>query len=298
MGLFSRKVTEPVSDAGLLPNNFSSLCQSQQQQQHTRQKHSFTDPPNTYCAAPSQAQRPPRPSASPYGHGSYNKSQPHFYSTGYQTPQPQWLPPLPQKQNMAMAQSTGYSGCYQQQQFGMAMISKPTIFMVDPPPDAIAPMPSKSQLSSRYNDMSKRFSDIMTMIDCESLRGDEEDLFACGSSEQDHHKQKKKRRQRKNRSDGDKDDDFEGGGSEGVEQRREVRFSEDETQERALFKPSRKEKSSGRKTGEGKKVSGKHDKDKIQPTRVAASVVSGTYFSKVDQYANSRLPDNLPPLAL
>lgn len=38
-------------------------------------------------------------------------------------------------------------------------------------------------------------------------------------------------------------------------------------------------------------------KDK-QTCNVAASVVSGNYFSKVEQYANSKLPANLPPLSL
>ena len=43
-----------------------------------------------------------------------------------------------------------------------------------------------------------------------------------------------------------------------------------------------------------------HTKDhpKGQTTAVAASVISGGYFAKVDMYANSRLPMNLPPLKL
>ncbi|GKT94870.1 LOW QUALITY PROTEIN: lipase class 3 [Colletotrichum tofieldiae] len=37
---------------------------------------------------------------------------------------------------------------------------------------------------------------------------------------------------------------------------------------------------------------------KVQSTAVTASVVSGNYFAKVELYANSRLPMNLPPLRL
>jgi len=40
------------------------------------------------------------------------------------------------------------------------------------------------------------------------------------------------------------------------------------------------------------------DHPKGQTTAVAASVISGDYFAKVDLYANSRLPLNLPPLRL
>ncbi|ROV91119.1 hypothetical protein VSDG_07843 [Cytospora chrysosperma] len=41
-----------------------------------------------------------------------------------------------------------------------------------------------------------------------------------------------------------------------------------------------------------------HDSPKGQTTAVAASMVSGSYFAKVELYANSRLPMNLPPLKL
>lgn len=41
-----------------------------------------------------------------------------------------------------------------------------------------------------------------------------------------------------------------------------------------------------------------HDAPKGQTTAVAASVLSGNYFAKVELYANSRLPMDLPPLKL
>lgn len=41
-----------------------------------------------------------------------------------------------------------------------------------------------------------------------------------------------------------------------------------------------------------------NDSPKGQTTAVAASMISGSYFAKVELYANSRLPMNLPPLKL
>lgn len=49
--------------------------------------------------------------------------------------------------------------------------------------------------------------------------------------------------------------------------------------------------------GRAKKVS-KKDNPKGQTTAVVTSLASGGYFAKVDLYANSRLPDDLPPLRL
>lgn len=57
----------------------------------------------------------------------------------------------------------------------------------------------------------------------------------------------------------------------------------------------------GQPTGTSKKKN-EHRKQsghpKGQTTGVAASVISGNYFAKVELYANSRLPMNLPPLKL
>jgi len=48
----------------------------------------------------------------------------------------------------------------------------------------------------------------------------------------------------------------------------------------------------------GRRDHHRRDQPKGQTTAVAASVMSGTYFSKVELYANSRLPMDLPPLKL
>ncbi|KAK2007288.1 alpha/beta-hydrolase [Colletotrichum eremochloae] len=59
----------------------------------------------------------------------------------------------------------------------------------------------------------------------------------------------------------------------------------------------------GAKSGKGasgakKRTKEKDSSSKVQSTAVATSVVSGNYFAKVELYANSRLPMNLPPLKL
>lgn len=138
---------------------------------------------------------------------------------------------------------------------------------------------------SAYDDISKRFNDVMTMIDCECLDGSEMDLFSCSPSTSDARHDKSRDKHRPSRK----------------EPRRTK--SVDDLEERALFKPSKKVKESevkkhhsGDKTKASKEKSS--DKDKIQPANVAASVVAGTYFSKVECYANARLPSNLPPLSL
>lgn len=46
------------------------------------------------------------------------------------------------------------------------------------------------------------------------------------------------------------------------------------------------------------KKSHRKDAPKGQTTAVASSLISGSYFAKVELYANSRLPMNLPPVRL
>lgn len=138
---------------------------------------------------------------------------------------------------------------------------------------------------SAYDDISKRFNDVMTMIDCECLDGSEMDLFSCAPNPSDGRNDKSRDRHR--------------------QARREPRRTKsvDDLEERALFKPSKKAKEpevkkhhSGDKAKTSKEKSS--DKDKVQAANVAASVVAGTYFSKVECYANARLPSTLPALSL
>lgn len=99
---------------------------------------------------------------------------------------------------------------------------------------------------STFDDIAFRLNNVLTLIDNESLKGNEMDLFACRQ------------------------------------------LPPPETQPSSSSKPSKK--------------SSKDNKDKgckVQPTaEVAASVIRGNYFSKVELYANSKLPKNLDPFAV
>lgn len=145
---------------------------------------------------------------------------------------------------------------------------------------------------SAYDDMYRRFDDVMTMIDCENFKGHELGLFSCDSQSSDTYRHKSRREQ--------------------PESTRRSRRSKsvDDTQERALFKPSKRAKETAVKkdhTGEKHKQSsgtavddknGDKDKDRGQSANTAANIVAGTYFSKVECYSNSKLSADLPPLAL
>lgn len=136
---------------------------------------------------------------------------------------------------------------------------------------------------SAYDDMYRCFDDLMTMIDCENLKGHEQGLFSCEAPSSDAYRYKTR------------DEDKQ------VARRPRKSKSVDDLQERALFKPSKKAKEASVKkdhTGE-KKSSGTANKDKEKgQTNTAANIVAGTYFSKVECYANAKLPADLPPLAL
>lgn len=71
----------------------------------------------------------------------------------------------------------------------------------------------------------------------------------------------------------------------------------------ACRQPTRVEQESKEVIKSGKKGSKDRDREKsaksnVQPCDVAASVVRGDYFSKVELYANSKLPKDLPPFAV
>jgi hypothetical protein len=95
-----------------------------------------------------------------------------------------------------------------------------------------------AQIAQSTNALYDRFNDIMTLIDHEKVKGNENTLFNCAIADQE---------------------------------------PKTDQVDKGLGKVKNKEKSS---------------------CNVAASVVSGNYFSKVEQYANSKLPSTLPPLSL
>lgn len=106
------------------------------------------------------------------------------------------------------------------------------------------------QGSSVMNQICERFNDVMTSIDLEKYRGNENKLFVC--------------QQESNSSTSDVSTDGQ------------------------LVRKSKKDQST------------KKDQDQSKGVKVAvaSSGISGNYFAKVDLYANSRLPMNLPPLKL
>lgn len=118
---------------------------------------------------------------------------------------------------------------------------------------------STNVASAAYDDIRTRFDSVMTLIDCESLSGHEKSLFLC---------------------------------QEPTPQNSLVPYNPQPPIEPA--------ENTDRALGFGKKRSGDQKKkaQSSQTAHVAASVVSGNYFSKVELYANSKLPMNLPPLRL
>ncbi|KPM37826.1 hypothetical protein AK830_g8734 [Neonectria ditissima] len=117
MGWFSKKKTKkPTTTA-------SALSKPQQ----VAQKPPFAAPPNVYAARPQQPppqqhqhqlpqQRPlPRPNL-PYGHQYGAQSQPHFQPAGYLPAPSGWTPPVPTYQPVIVNHQHYYMGGGQQQQ--------------------------------------------------------------------------------------------------------------------------------------------------------------------------------------
>lgn len=273
MGLFtSSKITSTTSDHRHTQQS-QITYHGHRDRRLAGRKYSFTDPPNVYLSPPPP---PPPPApisrpAPPYRH--HNHSQPAFRPAGY-LPAPPATTTVDWTAPPALLMNAGVNTMQQ-----MASSCRWT--------GAVGEI---AKAVPAYDDISKRFNEVMTLIDCESLKGHEMDLFSCTAKPTD---------QRRGRP-RDKLPQTHG-------EARRTR-SADEDGERALFKPCQKKKESEVKkhhSGE-KKSSGKpskekladREKDKIQPANVAASVVAGTYFSKVQHYANSRLPSDLPPLSL
>jgi hypothetical protein len=109
-----------------------------------------------------------------------------------------------------------------------------------------------------YGDLSSKFDELMTMIDQEKLCGNESKLFDL----QPHNNSPY--------------------GNPG------------HAATTSALVPVSNERGFGKSSSKNQ-IKEKH---KIQPTVVAASVVTGNYFSKVDLYANSKLPYDLPRLAV
>ena len=132
-------------------------------------------------------------------------------------------------------------------------------------------------LAPLYDDLCAGFDDVMTRVDMDKLCGSEREVFECGP----------RSRQLMSRA------SREEGASEKVSPDQAQRRDSDKAKERDREKEKRKKQKQEAKKQQSSPPS------PPQPTQnLAASVLSGNYFSKADLYANSRLPASLPPLAL
>lgn len=251
-----------------------------------QQRPSLADPPNVFYT-PSSPPLPARPATAapavnapcPKPHVAF--SQPRF---GAAPPPPGWGPPAPGAAPGPRLQPPVvvnhhhqhyYIGACQPQQAVQAAgsgLGRWTGSLVDLGRGDGLYAPLRGSRDAVYGDICARFDDVMTLIDRERYAGDERDLFVCQSAPQPSQSQPSLSAPRPpdQPSSTDRWRNFGGGGSSSSK------------------KPSSSEK----------RLPGHADPRKPQTCDVAAAVVSGSYFSKVDLYANSRLPVNLPPLAL
>ncbi|SCO81011.1 uncharacterized protein FRV6_05224 [Fusarium oxysporum] len=233
-------------------------------------KPKITDPPNVFRPARPQIEPPPypgnvRPNTAalrpvlPYNQHHASQSQPHFQPAGY-------LPAPPNFSTQPVVINNHYHLGSQQSHPNLSAFTPPhhlattnshqtlssslnrfTGSMVNlakesiPPQlydDGLSAWHGCAQIAQSTNALYDRFNDIMTLIDHEKVKGNENTLFNCAIVDQE---------------------------------------PKTDQVDKGLGKVKNKEKSS---------------------CNVAASVVSGNYFSKVEQYANSKLPSTLPPLSL
>ncbi|KAF4344391.1 lipase class 3 [Fusarium beomiforme] len=235
-------------------------------------KPKITDPPNVFRPAIAQTEQPmfpghlgnarpntaaPRPSL-PYTHHNAAHSQPHFQPAGYLPAPANWNgQPLVINNHYHLGSQQSYPNLStyapahhlapaNPHQTLSSSLNRFTGSMVNlakeslPPhlyDDGLSAWHGCTQIAQSTNALYDRFNDIMTLIDHEKLKGNDNMLFNCAVPVQE------------------------------------------------------------TKADQVDKGVGKVRKDK-KSCNVAASVVSGNYFSKVEQYANSKLPSTLPPLAL
>lgn len=126
-----------------------------------------------------------------------------------------------------------------------------------------------------YDDICQRFDNVMTLIDQENMPTNHMDLFAYHSDAKPALPERPLQTQH---------------------QQSEAAGSMDLT----LVRPEEAEPEHGTVTDRslGSQWLSKKPSREGPVNNVAEEVASGKYFSKVESYANSRLPANLPPLAL
>ncbi|KAJ6441329.1 vegetative cell wall protein gp1 [Purpureocillium lavendulum] len=121
----------------------------------------------------------------------------------------------------------------------------------------------QDSIATRRTDMGDRFDDLMTHIDRDEYTGDEAELFL-------------------------------------LQPQLPPRRTDVEASPPGLERASSEDQSRGFTSREKKARKGSSDSDtrRLNTSDVTAAVISGNYFSKVDLYANSRLPMDLPGFAV
>ena len=139
-------------------------------------------------------------------------------------------------------------------------------------------------LAPLYDDLCAGFDDVMTRVDMDKLCGSEREVFACEPRSQQllsaASREEKEKAYEKTSPDKAK------------------RTDSDKTKEKEKDREKEKRKNQSQQQAK-KQQQSSPPSPPPQPTQnLAASVLSGNYFSKADLYVNSRLPASLPPLAL
>lgn len=111
------------------------------------------------------------------------------------------------------------------------------------------------------DDVANRLNNVLTLIDGEHMKGHEMDLFTCRQPQQ----------------------------------QPAARSSADEQRP---GKPSTRNKDKDQGRDRDRDRTREKDRSKPQATDVATSVVKGNYFSKVELYANSKVPKDLTPFSV
>ena len=270
MGFFTRK--DKVKQPSPAPTSSPPKSRAKLKQQES----SFFDPPNVYTSRGttynSHHHAAPQPQARPYRHRSANVSSPQLAlpapPTGHQCQpvivnQHYYINQQPQAQ---AGQLQPYSNPYENgARFGRSMANLARDFGALPTcDDGLTGWYgyTTNLVSSTVNacdEVASRLNNVLTLIDGEHMKGHEMDLFTCRQP---------------------------------LQQQIVRSSTEEERSGKAPKKIRDKDRSREREKGRDK------DKSKSQTTDVAASVVKGNYFSKVELYANSKLPKDVAPFAV
>lgn len=231
---------------------------------HKLQPASLTAPPNIYTSEVPLRPATAAPQKNFYHHQAV--SQPQFnYPPAANIPPP----PVPHPYNIPPNHQ--HQPSPPRNQNGLHLFSESMVDLAGLIPTNTAAF--RKQLASStnvanaaYDEIRNRFDDVMTLIDCESLSGHEKNLFLCQEPTPQNSL---------------------------VPYKQQAVVHEQHPEPLPNYEADRALNLRKKRSGEQKKKG-----QPLQTAHVAVSVVSGNYFSKVELYANSKLPMNLPPLRL